>query len=205
MNPENNLGEHYDKLYTGNISAFGEKASGELECGLRYIKRGGKALDIGCGGGRNTAYLALHGFNVQAVDLSRVAIEGINRISRFHNVPVFARVANVVEEGIQDMFKVIVCAHMLHHVRRKRALELVKAMQEHTEVGGLNTIASFTKDGDFFRSNPVSGKCYFESQELLHLYDGWYVKYYTETPGYAIQKEGVRPINVSAYIAAIKP
>src|SRR5271154_1361182 len=34
----------------------------------------GRALDLGCGPGRNALYLASHGFEVDAVDLSPVAI-----------------------------------------------------------------------------------------------------------------------------------
>ncbi|SDP20835.1 class I SAM-dependent methyltransferase [Lentzea jiangxiensis] len=44
-----------------------------------YLERGlvtpGRALDVGCGPGRNAVFLARHGFQVDAVDVSATAIE----------------------------------------------------------------------------------------------------------------------------------
>jgi SAM-dependent methyltransferase len=37
--------------------------------------RPGRALDLGCGGGRNTLYLARHGWDVIGIDISRPGIE----------------------------------------------------------------------------------------------------------------------------------
>ncbi|MCM2284852.1 MAG: methyltransferase domain-containing protein [Desulfobacula sp.] len=49
----------------------------------RYIclAAGGKALDLACGTGRNSLFLAEKGFRVEAVDISRMAID---RVSGLH-------------------------------------------------------------------------------------------------------------------------
>jgi SAM-dependent methyltransferase len=42
----------------------------------------GRALDIACGGGRNTLFLAELGFEVDALDISDVAVERVKRLAR---------------------------------------------------------------------------------------------------------------------------
>jgi len=68
----------YDKFYSRDgmdNSSFGSEPSKELRK-LILMKFGkGRALDLGCGDGRNTLYLALQGYNVTAVDSSSSAID----------------------------------------------------------------------------------------------------------------------------------
>src|SRR5882757_9511072 len=58
------------------VPFFVDKPDESLES---YLKRGllapGRALDLGCGPGRNAGRLAAAGFDVDAVDLSPVAVE----------------------------------------------------------------------------------------------------------------------------------
>ncbi|MGB0750394.1 MAG: class I SAM-dependent methyltransferase [Gammaproteobacteria bacterium] len=42
----------------------------------------GRALDVACGRGRNAVYLASKGFEVDAVDVSSVALEHAARVAR---------------------------------------------------------------------------------------------------------------------------
>lgn len=41
----------------------------------KYLKKGQSCLDLGCGGGRHSEYLAKQGLNVTAIDLSAVGVE----------------------------------------------------------------------------------------------------------------------------------
>lgn len=46
-----------------------------LEQNAQALPENGRALDLACGAGRNAIYLANRGFDVDAVDISRVALE----------------------------------------------------------------------------------------------------------------------------------
>jgi len=46
-----------------------------LEQNAQALPENGRALDLACGAGRNAIYLANRGFAVDAVDISRVALE----------------------------------------------------------------------------------------------------------------------------------
>jgi len=70
--------DFWDRFYADRsrpVSFFVPKPDENLAA---YLSRGliapGRALDLGCGPGRNALYLALRGFDVDAVDLSPVAI-----------------------------------------------------------------------------------------------------------------------------------
>lgn len=49
---------------------------------VKYINKvsKGKALDVACGSGRNTIYMAGNGFKVDALDISSVALESLSKL-----------------------------------------------------------------------------------------------------------------------------
>ena len=70
----------YDKLYkTKNL--FGKPYT-ELIDFFTDNPPIGKVLDLGCGQGRNAIPLAILGFEVVGIDISRVGIEQINQVAQ---------------------------------------------------------------------------------------------------------------------------
>jgi tellurite methyltransferase len=55
----------------------------------------GRALDIACGGGRNALFLAELGFEVDALDISDVAIEHVRRLAAGRGLPIAAARADL--------------------------------------------------------------------------------------------------------------
>jgi len=53
---------------------------------ITYLEPGSRVLDLGCGSGRDSRYLADHGFDVYGVDISEVAIEKAKRIANSHDI-----------------------------------------------------------------------------------------------------------------------
>ncbi|MDP3120266.1 MAG: class I SAM-dependent methyltransferase [Sulfuricurvum sp.] len=55
---------------------------------IKYVKpsHGKRALDIACGTGRNTHYLAKIGYEVDAVDISDYALSQIDRTNSIHTI-----------------------------------------------------------------------------------------------------------------------
>ncbi|CAL9550243.1 hypothetical protein SUDANB70_04450 [Streptomyces sp. enrichment culture] len=57
------------------VPFFAAKPDAHLvSCVERGLLTGGRALELGCGPGRNALYLAAHGYDVDAVDLSPAAL-----------------------------------------------------------------------------------------------------------------------------------
>ncbi len=69
----------WDKKYTDNNALLGfREASPLLQQFLPQVQ-GRRALDIACGTGRNTLYLAAKGFEVDALDISAVALQELTQ------------------------------------------------------------------------------------------------------------------------------
>lgn len=69
----------------------------------------GKALDVACGNGRNSFYLAELGFDVDAIDISDVAVEWLKGEAEKRKLPLRPRQANIETcELPSDTYQVII-------------------------------------------------------------------------------------------------
>ena len=98
-----------------------------------------RALDIGAGEGTDAIRLALLGYEVDAVELSKAGAEKIERFA----AEVKAKV-KVITSDIQDFmadckYDVIVCNGVLHYVEDKH--RVIDLMQNATQPGGINVIS----------------------------------------------------------------
>ena len=69
----------WDKKYTENDKLLGFREASPLLKQFLTSVQGSKALDIACGTGRNTLYLAQNGFEVDALDISAVALQELTQ------------------------------------------------------------------------------------------------------------------------------
>ena len=132
----------------------------------------GRALDIACGTGRHALYLAECGWQVTAVDSSKVAIEILLERARVLGVQVDARVADLElgEFAIElDRYDLIVnCCYLQR--------DLFPAIKAGVRIGGvvLAVIAIVDDDPNVKPMNPAfllqpgELRARFESWELLH-------------------------------------
>lgn len=92
----------------------------------RYLPRGGRAIDIGCGTGTNAVYLAQRGFSVVGIDISRRAIALARRRARQAGVACDLRVGDVARLDrlpLADLFDLaldIGCFHVLSPAGQRR-------------------------------------------------------------------------------------
>ena len=70
-----------DEYLNKEKSTFGNPSK-EVKELVPYLKKDAKILDVGCGDGRHALYLASLGFQVDAFDLSKNAIEKINYLKQ---------------------------------------------------------------------------------------------------------------------------
>ncbi|MFE1908073.1 class I SAM-dependent methyltransferase [Streptomyces gardneri] len=153
---------------------------------VSYVERGllpagGRALDLGCGPGRNTLYLASLGYEVDAVDLSATAIrwaeertaeagaEGV----RFVNGDAFTAVL----DGPYDLVYDSGCFHHLPPHRRVSYLALldrVLAPGGHLALtafaAGEGGMGSELPDADFYRQGKLDGGLAYTDTELRAIF-----------------------------------
>jgi SAM-dependent methyltransferase len=93
------------------------------------LVRPGKAVDLGCGNGRNAIFLARRGFAVEGVDYAQTAIDWAHERVREAGVAVRLRCESVfalaLEAGSCDLVYDSGCFHHLPPHRRRTYVELV--------------------------------------------------------------------------------
>ena len=103
------------------------------------LPRQGTALDLACGLGGNSLFLAGHGLQTYAWDISPVAVEKLSALARRQGLPVVAEVKDALRDPIPAArFDVVVVAHYL-----ERALtgDIIRALKP----GGLLFYQTFTR------------------------------------------------------------
>lgn len=105
----------------------------------------GRALDIGAGEGADSIRLALLGYFVDAVEISKVGAAKIRRFAADAGVAdrINVAVADIVNYTPNSYFDVIVCNGVLHYIDDKKTV--VGCMQDATVAGGINVISLWSK------------------------------------------------------------
>lgn len=112
------------------------------------LVRPGRALDLGCGNGRNAIFLARRGFTVEAVDYSRKAIDWATERAVQAGVAVQWRHQSVFdlacEPGAYDLVYDSGCFHHLPPHRRRAYVQLVTSV---LKPGGYFGLTCFRPEG----------------------------------------------------------
>ncbi|EFX92564.1 tellurite resistance protein TehB [Actinobacillus ureae] len=151
---------------------------------VNYVKAG-KALDLGCGRGRNSLYLNLLGFDVTAVDHNAESIEFLNYMIEKENL-------SNIETGIYDInqatignqngkYDLIVSTVVMMFLNRERIPAIIENMQKNTKVGGYNLIVCAMSTEEYPCPMPFSFT--FGERELANYYQDWELVKYNEDLG----------------------
>ncbi|MFC1953328.1 methyltransferase domain-containing protein [Chloroflexota bacterium] len=129
----------------GKLNTFGGgKPSQAVVEVVSRMKPGLKALDLGCGEGRNALYLARSGFITSAVDISESGIQKLNSIANELNLSVDATVCDMRGYKFDKEFDLIVCQGCLHLIKREEWQKVMVDMMQSTSGGGFHNIGVFT-------------------------------------------------------------
>jgi len=142
----------------------------------------GKTLDLGCGNGRNSLYLAANGYSVTAWDKNPMSIANIERIKAAEgltNLEIATVDLNALSfEGEYDF---ILSTVVMMFLEPQTIPGLIANMQRTTVPGGYNLIVAAMDTDDF--PCTVGFPFAFKSGELAEYYTGWEVVKYNEDVG----------------------
>ena len=157
----------------------------------------GKALDVACGEGRNALWLAEQGWDVTAIDFSKVAIDKARRLAAMRNVEVNW-----------------LCEDVSSYALPEAEFDLVSLLYMHTDAAErhewlTNTLAAVKPGGTFIYighdpsnigvglGGPQDPQYLPDAEELVKAMDGFSVQFagviertVASDPGHASETEG---------------
>ena len=169
----------YDQQYQQEPTLFGAPYP-EFEAFVKaHPGNQGKALDIGCGQGRDSLMLARHGYQVTGVDSSKVGIEQMLRQAKVDDLPVTGIVNSFHEFEPEQNYDAIVLDSILHFEKadRKNELALLDRLYPRLNPGGYLFIFVHKS-----RHKEQTLHDWLDRQPDLELIQGGYIDYtYEET------------------------
>ncbi|MBE2896669.1 SAM-dependent methyltransferase TehB [Pasteurellaceae bacterium HPA106] len=142
----------------------------------------GKALDLGCGQGRNALFLAKMGFDVDAYDRNEASIAFLNNVKEKEQLDnLNTAVYDITEAAIQDHYDLIISTVVLMFLPAKSIPRVLANMQDHTNKGGYNLIVAAMSTDDY--PCPMPFPFTFKAGELKQYYQDWEIVDYNENIG----------------------
>ena len=101
-------------------------------------------LDVGCGDGKNSIYLAKQGFeNIDAFDISETAIGKIRRLCEKDSLQINARNTTVQEFEFDKQYDLILSFGVFHFVAKSEWRAFIEKAKSNTNIGGIHIIQMF--------------------------------------------------------------
>lgn len=142
----------------------------------------GKALDLGCGNGRNSLYLNQKGFDVTAWDKNPMSISNLNQIIAAEGLKnITTDIVNLNALKFDGEYDFILSTVVMMFLERDTIPGLIENMQRCTKPRGYNLIVA-AMDTEDFPCN-VGFPFAFRAGELSNYYRGWELIKYNEDVG----------------------
>jgi tellurite methyltransferase len=181
----------WDERFGREEFALGKKANPFLKRNLSLLQKG-RALDIATGEGRNAVFLAQHGFDVDAVDISKVGLRKAKELAKEMGVKINTFHADLdTYQMKQEEYDLIINFYFL-----KR--NLIPKIKRGLKKGGRVAFETYILEHrNLANHGPKQAKYFLKPNELLKLFYGFRILRYRE----GIFKEGGKKKAIASLIA----
>jgi SAM-dependent methyltransferase len=166
--------KRWDHKYRGRRFESSQGASSILKKYLRFFPRG-KALDLAAGEGRNAVFLAERGYDMEAVDISKTALDrakksGLSRGVRIKTVTADLDTLVIPKEG----YDLILDFYFLER-------RLIPRIKRGLKKEGMVVFETYTTDQrERAAGGPSKTKYLLKPNELLRLFREFHILFYRE-------------------------
>jgi tellurite methyltransferase len=166
--------KRWNERFKGKQFAFGKGANPFLRRHIKLFPKG-KALDIAAGEGRNSIFLARHGFDVDAIDISEMGLKKAEGLAKEVGVKVNTSLTDLDSYQIKkDQYDLIANFYFL-----KRSL--IPRIKKGLKKGGRIIFETYTLEQGILRTGgPKQQKYFLKPNELLQLFSGFRILFYRE-------------------------
>ena len=183
--------KRWDEKFRRKKYALGTEANPFLRKYIRLLPRG-KALDVAAGEGRNTVFLAQHGFDVEAVDISKEGLSKARKLARVKSVKIKTFPADLDHYPIaKERYDLITDFYFLDR-------RLIPRIKKGLKRGGRVVFETYlTEHSNICREGPRNPRYLLKPNELLTLFGGFRILFYRE----GIFREGGKKKAIASLIA----
>jgi len=174
---------YYDKKYSKTKNYWGIKPNKIIVNYINLFKENSKVLDLGCGEGRDSIFLSKKKFKLTSVDSSKVGLEKIKKENSEINL-INSDIITYLN-NLNEKFSVIIALNVLQFINVYNIKEVIKNIQNNTEINGINIITSFIAENNKQKENIIqNGRFLFNKNELKQFYsNNWEIINYEEFYG----------------------
>jgi 2-polyprenyl-3-methyl-5-hydroxy-6-metoxy-1,4-benzoquinol methylase len=181
----------WDKRFGKKEFALGKKPNPFLKKYIHLLPRG-KALDIASGEGKNAVFLAQHGFEVDAVDISEEGLRKARQFAREKGVKINTFAVDLDRFQIEkERYDLIANFYFL---KRRLIPRMKKGLKREGRVIFETYILDHRKLGT---GGPKQVKYFLKSNELIRFFNNFRILFYRE----GIFREGGKRKAVASLIA----
>ena len=183
--------KRWDERFKGKKFALGRKPNPFLKKCLPFLQKG-KALDIAAGEGRNAAFLATYGFEVDAVDISKEGLQKARKLAKEAGIQVHTIVSDIDAYQIaKEKYDLIANFYFL-----KRSL--IPRIKKGLKKGGRVIFETYTlEQRSLGIKGPKHAKYFLKPNELLRLFKDFRILVYRE----GVFREGGRRKAIASLVA----
>ena len=156
-----------------NVSTFSKGPTADVSEYAHLLSNPSLVLDVGCGEGRNSIYLATKGHILEAFDLSEAGIEKAKWIAKGMNLNIKFWPQDLADFEFEKEYDAILSHGVLHLPEKKYRDRFICEAQKNTKAGGFHFIGVFTNRLPATPDNAPFTKSLFDVGELPEKYSGW--------------------------------
>ena len=180
---------NFDNFYSVPTTYFSQEHSGGMEeCLKKYNVLPCAAIDIGAGEGRNSIWLSKQGFDVYAIEPSKIGANKIIQRAKECRVKVSVLNTDILNatKNLKDIgFAVALTS--LEHMENDYLLEAVKEIKRVLKPGGYIYVIVFTEEDPGYKKDIQNAsecalfiKHYFKKEELKDMFSDFEILEYSE-------------------------
>jgi cyclopropane fatty-acyl-phospholipid synthase-like methyltransferase len=163
----------FDEAYAGSAPVFGLRPDLAFERMVLANDLHGKALDLGCGDGRNSLFLARYGFSVDAFDVSQPAVEKLNQTARRSGLKITAEVVDLRDLVTPpDHYDLVVADTVFCHLQSSELHDLTSRIVASLRPGGFLYVSVFSDCDPRLSEFAPLVKSWFSPAEFRRLFSG---------------------------------
>ncbi|MDX3384447.1 class I SAM-dependent methyltransferase [Streptomyces niveiscabiei] len=178
-------GDWWDGFYADRsrpVPFFVDKPDENLAALLEQrVLTGGRALELGCGPGRNARHLAAHGYRVDAVDISPAAITWAEERAREAGADVRFHLGDafrLVGTELTGPYDLVYDSGCFHHLPPHRRISYLRLLDRALAPGGYFGLTCFAAgamgselpDADFYREGALQGGLAYTDDSLRAIF-----------------------------------